>query len=79
MDDSFKFSQVTKTLLSILEDEVTECPEQESPLIEVSLESLDKDLVSDEMIEPLKRKLVFDALEQCFNVYKQNEWAKSSL
>lgn len=34
MDDSFKFSQVTKTLLSILEDEVTEYTDEEiEPMI----------------------------------------------
>jgi hypothetical protein len=55
MDDSFKFSQVTKTLLSILEDEVTAYPDEEPLLQIIQLEDLDKNLFKDDTIETLKR------------------------
>jgi hypothetical protein len=55
MDDSFKFSQVTKTLLSILEDELISCTEEEKPLLVADLENLDKDIAGDNMVESLKR------------------------
>ncbi len=55
MDDSFKFSQVTKTLLSILEDEVTAYPDEEAPLQIIQLEDLDKNLFKDDTMKTLKR------------------------
>jgi len=43
MDDSFKFSQVSKTLLSILEDELQICPEEllDDSKFKVKIDSLD--------------------------------------
>lgn len=57
MDDSFKFSQVTKTLLSILEGEVTQCPEEEIDLSKfvVGLDTLDQDQATESIVEALKR------------------------
>ena len=57
MDDSFKFSQVIKTLMSILEDEVQTCPEEEANLnnFVVRLDHLDQELECQTVIETLKR------------------------
>ena len=57
MDDSFKFSQVIKTLMSILEDEVQTCPEEEVSLnnFVVKLDHLDEELECQTVIETLKR------------------------
>jgi len=54
MDDSFKFSNVTKTLLEILENELPNEYSENESILKVDLENLNEQRKLNDFVEPLK-------------------------